>query len=198
MKPVPQRFFGNSGLEVSIIGLGGYHFGLVKTQTEVNRIVREAIDRGVNFFDNAWDYHDGESEIRLGKALKGRRDHVYVMTKVCTHGRDRKTAMKQLHESLRRLQTDYLDVWQIHEVIYANEPALYFAPGGAVEALDEAKRTGKARLIGFTGHKDPDIHLDMLSREYRFDTCQLPLNCFDAGFRSFEKRFAGAAATRHH
>jgi predicted aldo/keto reductase-like oxidoreductase len=186
--PVAHRPFGHTGLDVSIIGLGGYHLGLVKTQTTVNRIVHEAIDRGVNFFDNAWDYHDGESEIRVGKALKGRRDQVYVMTKVCTHGRDKKTAMKQLHESLRRLQTDYLDVWQIHEVIYANEPDIYFRRGGAVEALGEAKRAGKVRLIGFTGDKDPAIHLDMLSREYPFDTCQLPLNCFDAGFRSFEAR----------
>src|ERR1700730_12834711 len=111
--PVTHRPFGNTGLDVSIIGIGGYHLGLVKTQTEVNRIVHEAIDRGVNFFDNAWDYHDGESEIRLGKALKGLRGLLFVMTKVCTHGRDRKTAMKQLHESLRRLQTDHLDVWQI-------------------------------------------------------------------------------------
>ena len=118
MRPlISHRPFGESGLDVSIIGLGGYHLGLVKTQAEVNRIVHEAIDRGVNFFDNAWDYHDGKSETRLGKALKGKRAGVYVMTKVCTHGRDKKTAMKQLHESLRRLETDYLDVWQIHEVI---------------------------------------------------------------------------------
>ena len=188
MRPVPHRPFGRSGLDVSIIGVGGYHLGLVKTQAEVNRIVHEAIDRGVNFFDNAWDYHDGDSEIRLGKALKGRRDQVYVMTKVCTHGRDRKTAIRQLDQSLRRLQTDHVDVWQIHEVIYADEPDRYFQPGGAIEALYEAKRKGKVRLIGFTGHKDPAIHLDMLSYGYPFDTCQLPLNCFDAGFRSFEQR----------
>jgi aryl-alcohol dehydrogenase-like predicted oxidoreductase len=110
------------------------------------------------------------------------------MTKVCTHGRDKKTAMRQLRQSLKRLQTDYLDVWQIHEVIYANEPSLYFQPGGAVEALEEAKRSGKVRFIGFTGHKDPAIHLEMLSHKFPFDTCQLPLNCFDAGFRSFEQR----------
>ena len=185
---VVHRPFGRTGLDVSVIGIGGYHLGLVKTQAEANRIVHQAIDRGVNFFDNAWDYHDGDAEIRMGKALKGRRDDVVLMTKVCTHGRDKKTAMRQLHESLKRLQTDHLDVWQIHEVIYANEPELYFRPGGAIEALDEAKRAGKVRLAGFTGHKDPAIHLDMLSRGYPFDTCQLPLNCFDAGFRSFEKR----------
>jgi uncharacterized protein len=185
---IPHRPFGRTGLDVSILGLGGYHLGLVKTQSEVKRIVDESIDRGVNFFDNAWDYHDGESETRVGKALKGRRHEVFVMTKVCTHGRDKKTAMRQLEESLRRLQTDYLDVWQIHEVIYPNEPALYFRPGGAVEALEQAKKSGKVRFIGFTGHKDPAIHLDMLSRRFPFDTCQLPLNCFDASFRSFEQQ----------
>lgn len=187
-KPVSHRPFGYTGIDVSIIGIGGYHLGLVKTVAEANRIVQEAIDGGVNFFDNAWDYHDGQAETRMGKALKGRRQEVVLMTKVCTHGRDKKTAMKQLHQSLRRLQTDYLDVWQIHELIYANEPNLYFRPGGAAEALEEAKRAGKVRFIGFTGHKDPAIHLDMLSRGYPFDTCQLPLNCFDAGFRSFEQR----------
>jgi predicted aldo/keto reductase-like oxidoreductase len=187
-KLVSHRIFGYTGVDVSIIGIGGYHLGLVKTQTEANRIVHEAIDRGLNFFDNAWDYHDGAAETRMGKALKGRRDAVLLMTKVCTHGRDKKTAMRQLHESLRRLQTDHLDVWQIHEVIYANEPELYFRPGGAVEALDEAKRAGKVRFVGFTGHKDPAIHLEMLSHRFPFDTCQLPLNCFDAGFRSFQER----------
>jgi predicted aldo/keto reductase-like oxidoreductase len=185
---VTHRTFGCTGVDVAIIGIGGYHLGLVKTQAEANRIVHEAIDRGVNFFDNAWDYHDGDAETRMGKALKGRRDEVLLMTKVCTHGRDGKTAMRQLHQSLRRLQTDHLDVWQIHEVIYANEPELYFRPGGAVEAFDEAKCAGKVRFVGFTGHKDPAIHLDMLSHGFPFDTCQLPLNCFDAGFRSFEQR----------
>lgn len=187
-KLVAHRTFGYTGIDVSILGLGGYHLGLVKTETEAKKIVNEAIDRGINFFDNAWDYHDGDAEIRMGKALKGRRHEVVLMTKVCTHGRDKKTAMRQLNQSLRRLQTDHLDVWQIHEVIYANEPDLYFQPGGAIEALDEAKRAGKVRFVGFTGHKDPAIHLDMLSRGYRFDTCQLPLNCFDGQFRSFQER----------
>jgi aryl-alcohol dehydrogenase-like predicted oxidoreductase len=187
-KFVAHRTFGYTGIDVSILGIGGYHLGLVKTETEAKRIVHEAIDRGINFFDNAWDYHDGKAEIRMGKALKGRRHEVVLMTKVCTHGRDKKTAMRQLNQSLKRLQTDHLDVWQIHEVIYANEPDLYFRPGGAIEALDEAKRAGKVRFVGFTGHKDPEIHLDMLSRGYPFDTCQLPLNCFDAQFRSFEQR----------
>jgi predicted aldo/keto reductase-like oxidoreductase len=188
MKSITHRTFGYTGVDVSILGVGGYHLGSVKSQTEAMRIVHEAIDHGINFFDNAWDYHDGKAEERMGKALKGRRHEVLLMTKVCTHGRDKKTAMRQLHQSLKRLQTDYLDVWQIHEVIYANEPSLYFQPGGAVEALQEAKRAGKVRFIGFTGHKDPAIHLEMLSHKFPFDTCQLPLNCFDAGFRSFEQR----------
>jgi predicted aldo/keto reductase-like oxidoreductase len=187
-RSVSYRPFGRSGIDVSIIGVGGYHLATVKTQSEINRIVHEAIDRGVNFFDNAWDYHDGEAETKMGKALKGRRDEVFLMTKVCTHGRGKKVALKQLDESLKRLQTEHLDVWQIHEVIYADEPDRYFEPGGAIEALDAAKRSGKVRLVGFTGHKDPAIHLDMLSYKYPFDTCQLPLNCFDAGFRSFEYR----------
>jgi predicted aldo/keto reductase-like oxidoreductase len=124
----------------------------------------------------------------MGKALAGRRDKVFLMTKVCTHGRDARTAMKQLEESLRRLKTDYLDLWQIHEVIFDDEPAKYFAPGGAVEALDRARQQGKVRFVGFTGHKDPDLHLEMLSHDYPWDACQLPLNCFDASFRSFEQR----------
>jgi aryl-alcohol dehydrogenase-like predicted oxidoreductase len=126
----------------------------------------------------------------MGKAIKDRRDRVFLMTKVCTHGRDAKTAMRQLEESLRRLQTDYLDLWQIHECIYYNDPERHFARGGAVEALERAKKDGKVRYIGFTGHKDPEIHLAMLAYNYPFDTCQLPLNAFDASFsnRSFERR----------
>jgi aryl-alcohol dehydrogenase-like predicted oxidoreductase len=185
---IPRRPLGKTGVTVSAIGLGGYHLGDVKTKTEVQRIVDEALDAGIDFFDNAWDYHDGESELRMGAALKGQRHRAFLMTKVCTHGRDKKTAMRQLEQSLRRLQTDYLDLWQIHEVVYANEPELYFRKGGAIEALEQARRAGKVRFIGFTGHKDPEIHLDMLSHQYPFDTCQLPLNAFDASFRSFEHR----------
>jgi len=140
----------------------------------------------VNFFDNAWEYHQGLSEERLGRALRGRRDRAVVMTKVCTHGRHRNIAMRQLEESLTRLQTDHLDVWQIHEVIYENDPDLIFAPNGAAEALLEARRQGKVRFLGFTGHKDPSIHLKMLSHNFPFDTVQMPLNCLDATFRSFE------------
>ncbi len=185
---IPRRMLGRTGVEVSALALGGYHLGEVKTKKEVGQIVNEALDAGLNFMDNAWEYHDGKSEERLGDALKGRRHEAFLMTKVCTHGRDRKTALRQLEESLRRLRTDYLDLWQVHEVIYDNEPELYAAPGGVFEALDEAKRAGKVRFVGFTGHKDPAIHLRMLATGYAFDTCQLPLNCFDATFRSFEQR----------
>ena len=186
--PVPKRPFGRSGEQVSIIGLGGATLSDAKTETDGVRIVHEAIDAGVNFMDNAWEYHNGNSEELMGRALKGRRDKVFLMTKVCTHGRDANVAMKQLEDSLRRLKTDRLDLWQIHEVIYENDPELHFAKGGVVEALEEAKRQGKVRYVGFTGHKDPSIHLSMLAYDYAFDSCQLPLNVFDASFRSFETR----------
>jgi aryl-alcohol dehydrogenase-like predicted oxidoreductase len=183
---VPKKSGGKTGLVLSALGIGGFHLGTATDQTVATQIVNRALDAGVNFFDNAWEYHDGESEIRLGEALKGKRDQAIVMTKVCTHGRGKDVAMRMLEESLRRLQTDYLDVWQIHEVIYYNDPDLIFAPGGAAEALLEAKKQGKVRFIGFTGHKDPSIHLRMLSHDFPFDTVQMPLNCFDATFRSFE------------
>jgi len=138
--------------------------------------------------DNAWEYHEHESEIRMGRALAGRRERVFLMTKVCTHGRDAQVAMRQLEDSLRRLKTDHLDLWQVHDCAYYNDPDLHFARGGVIEALDRAKRDGKVRFVGFTGHKDPEIHLHMLSFGYPFDACQLPLNVFDASFRSFEQR----------
>ncbi len=185
---IPQRPLGRTGLQVSIIGLGGYHLGSAEDRDEACRIVAAALDAGINFFDNAWDYHDGRSEEWLGTALKGKRDRAVLMTKVCTHGRDKQTAMKMLEQSLTRLQTDHLDVWQIHEVIYDNDPDLIFRPNGAAEALVQAKKDGKVRFVGFTGHKDPAIHLKMLSHEFPFDTVQMPLNCFDANFRSFEKQ----------
>jgi uncharacterized protein len=184
---VPRRPLGRTGVEVSALCLGGYHLGAVKTEDEAIRIVHEAIDAGINFFDNAWEYHDGRSEEWMGKALAGKRDKVVLMTKVCSHGRDAKTAMEQLEQSLKRLKTDYLDLWQIHEVVYENDPDLHFAKGGAVEALSQAKQQGKVRFIGFTGHKHPRIHKKMLSYNFPFDTCQLPLNCFDGTFRSFEQ-----------
>ena len=185
---VPTRPFGRTGIPVSILALGGWHLGLPKTERESTRLVHAAIDGGITFMDNAWDYNEGASETRMGKALVGRRDKVFLMTKACPHGRDARTAMRQLDESLRRLKTDYLDLWQIHEVIFDDEPARYFAPGGAVEALDRARQQGKVRFVGFTGHKDPDLHLQMLAHDYPWDSCQLPLNCFDATFRSFEQR----------
>jgi predicted aldo/keto reductase-like oxidoreductase len=193
---VPKKDLGRTGVQVSAIGIGGYHLGSADTDRVANDIVAKALDHGINFFDNAWEYHDGLSEERLGKALKGRRQDAFVMTKVCTHGRDKKVAMRMLEESLRRLQTDHLDLWQIHEVIYENDPDLIFAPGGAVEALTEAKQQGKVRFVGFTGHKDPEIHLKMLLHDFPFDTVQMPLNCFDATFRSFETHVLPEATRR--
>jgi uncharacterized protein len=185
---VPTRPFGRASIPVSILALGGWHLGLPKTERESTRLVHAAIDGGITFMDNAWDYNEGVSETRMGKALVGRRDEVFLMTKACPHGRDARTAMRQLEDSLRRLKTDYLDLWQIHEVIFDDEPAKYFARGGAVEALDRAREQGKVRFVGFTGHKDPELHLRMLAYDYPWDACQLPLNCFDASFRSFEQR----------
>jgi aryl-alcohol dehydrogenase-like predicted oxidoreductase len=185
---IPRRKLGHTGTEVSALALGGSHIGEVKSQREAIRIVHEAIDAGLTFMDNAWEYHDGRSEELMGKALEGRREKVFLMTKVCSHGRDKRTALRQLEQSLRRLKTDHLDLWQIHEVVYDNDPDMHFAPGGAVEALEEAKRSGKVRFVGFTGHKDPSIHLKMLAHDFPFDTCQMPLNVFDANFRSFEQR----------
>jgi aryl-alcohol dehydrogenase-like predicted oxidoreductase len=184
---IPRRRFGRHADLVSALGLGGYHVGVVGAERDAIRLIHAAIDGGVTFLDNAWEYHDGKSEIRMGKAIRDRRQQVFLMTKVCTHGRDAKTAMRQLDQSLRRLQTDYLDLWQIHECAYDNDPERHFAKGGVVEALDRARKEGKVRYVGFTGHKDPEIHLEMLSYKYPFDSCQLPLNGFDATFRSFEQ-----------
>jgi predicted aldo/keto reductase-like oxidoreductase len=182
----PKRAMGSTGLQVSILGMGGFHLGTVETQEEVNNMVAKALDHGINFFDNAWEYHKGLSEERVGIALKGKREQAIVMTKVCTHGRTKEVAMRMLEESLTRLQTDHLDVWQVHEVIYYNDPEKAYAPDGVLEALAAAKQQGKVRFVGFTGHKNPSIHLDMLSRGFPFDTVQMPINPFDPGFRSFE------------
>jgi aryl-alcohol dehydrogenase-like predicted oxidoreductase len=193
---IPRRPLGKTGVQVSAIGIGGYHLGSTKDQQEATELCARAIDAGVNFFDNCWDYHDGLSEERMGTALRGKRDQVVLMTKVCTHGRGKDVAMQMLEQSLRRLQTDHLDVWQIHEVIYYNDPDLIFAPGGAAEALLAAKQQGKVRFIGFTGHKDPAIHLRMLAQNFPFDTIQMPLNAFDASFRSFETQVLPEANQR--
>jgi uncharacterized protein len=183
---IPRRMFGRTGVEVPAIALGGYHLGLVKTKRKAVKIVQEAFDAGITFMDNAWEYHDGLSEEIMGQGLVGRRHKAFLMSKVCTHGRGLKTAMKQLHESLKRLKTDYLDLWQIHEVVYDNDPELHFAKDGVVAALDQARNEGKVRFVGFTGHKDPSIHLKMLRYDYPFDSCQMPLNVLDGTFRSFE------------
>jgi aryl-alcohol dehydrogenase-like predicted oxidoreductase len=186
---IPRRPFGSTGEMVSALGFGGFHLGLIGTERDATSLVHQAIDAGVTFMDNAWEYHDGASEVRMGKALaNGWRQRVFLMSKVCTHGRDAKVAMRQLEESLRRLKTDHLDLWQVHEVAYAGDPERHFMKGGVIEALDRAKRKGLVRFVGFTGHKDPALHLQMLSYGYPFDSCQMPLNCFDASFRSFEQQ----------
>jgi aryl-alcohol dehydrogenase-like predicted oxidoreductase len=186
---IPHRILGRTDAEVSIMGLGGYHLGTIASKREAMRIVQAAVEGGITFLDNAWEYHDGESETLMGRALAdgGLRDEVFLMTKCCTHGRGKEAAFRQLHESLRRLRTDHLDLWQIHEVVYENDPERHFAKDGAVEALAEAKRQGKVRFVGFTGHKSPHLHLKMLKYGFPFDACQLPLNCFDSTFRSFER-----------
>ncbi len=186
---IPLRPLGRTGQTVSALGLGGFHLGSIGSQREAISVVHRAIDAGITFMDNAWEYHDGVSETRMGKALvKGRRDQVFLMTKVCTHGRDARTAMRQLEDSLRRLKTDHLDLWQVHEVAYAGDAERHFMKGGVMEALDRARAKGLVRFVGFTGHKDPSLHLQMLSHGYPFDACQMPLNCFDATFRSFEQQ----------
>jgi aryl-alcohol dehydrogenase-like predicted oxidoreductase len=185
---IPQRPLGRTGLKVSILGVGGHHLGDFKNVEEAIRLVHEAVDAGLNFYDNCWEYWNGRAEDWLGRALKGRRDKVVLMTKVCTHGRGADLAMRMLEESLTRLQTDHLDIWQIHGVGFDNEPDLAYVKGGVLEALDKAKKQGKVRFVGFTGHKDPKIHLEMIRRGYPFDTVQMPLNALDASFRSFEKQ----------
>jgi aryl-alcohol dehydrogenase-like predicted oxidoreductase len=184
---IPRRPFGRHSETVSALGLGGFHIGKMSAESEAIKLIHEAIDAGITFLDNAWEYNDGKSETRMGKAIKDRRDKVFLMTKVCTHGRDAQTAMRQLEQSLKRLKTDYLDLWQIHECAYYNDPARHFAKGGVVEALELARKQGKVRFVGFTGHKDPEIHLEMLSYKFPFDSCQMPLNGFDASFKSFEQ-----------
>jgi predicted aldo/keto reductase-like oxidoreductase len=193
---VPRRPMGKTGLNVSILGVGGFHLGAVAGQPEVNNMVAKAIDHGINFFDNAWEYYGGASEERLGTALKGKRDQVIVMTKVCTHGRKKDVAMRMLEESLTRLQTDHLDVWQVHEVVYYNDPEKCYEADGVLEALTAAKQQGKVRFVGFTGHKNPSIHLEMLHGGFPFDTVQMPLNPFDYSYRSFQREVLPVAAQR--
>jgi predicted aldo/keto reductase-like oxidoreductase len=185
---MPYRPLGRTGEKVSLVGLGGYHIGIPDEQEGI-ALVRSAIDRGINFMDNCWDYHDGESEARMGKALRdGYRKKVFLMSKI--DGRTKAAAARQIDESLKRLQTDHVDLMQFHEVIRIGDPEKIFAPGGSMEAMKEAKQAGKVRFVGFTGHKDPSIHLHMLDvaakNGFRFDAVQMPLNVMDAHFRSFE------------
>jgi aryl-alcohol dehydrogenase-like predicted oxidoreductase len=187
---VPRRTLGATGATVSILGLGGYHMGVPASEDESVSIVRAAIDGGITFLDNCWDYHAGESERRMGKALRdGYRDRVFLMTKI--DGRTKAAAARQIDESLRNLGVERVDLMQLHEVIRADDAGRSFAAGGAIEALVEARDAGKIRFIGFTGHKSPAIHLGMLdeaaARGFRFDTVQMPLNVLDAHFDSFER-----------
>jgi predicted aldo/keto reductase-like oxidoreductase len=184
---VIYRNLGSTGERVSAIGLGGYHIG-VPAEAEGIRIIRSALDRGITFLDNSWDYHDGGSEVCMGKALRdGYRKRAFLMTKY--NGRTRASAARQIDESLRRLQTDHIDLIQFHENIRMTDPDKYFSPGGAHEAIMAAKKAGKVRYVGFTGHKDPAIHLHMLDMAakngFHFDSCQMPLNLLDFHFRSF-------------
>jgi len=186
MAQIPIRQFGKTGVQISALGLGGHHLGDAEDQPTAERIVARAIDGGVSFFDNCWEYHRGKSEDWMGAALKGKRQQVFLMTKVCTHGRDKDLALRMLEQSLKRLQTDHLDLWQIHGVSFDNDPALFIRPNGAAEALTQAKKEGKVRFVGFTGHKDPHVHLAMLNTGFAFDAVQMPLNPFDGTYRSFE------------
>ena len=182
------RTLGRTGEQVSLIGLGGFHIGKQADEQESITLIRSAIDRGITFMDNSWDYNEGKSEERMGKALlDGYRSKVFLMTKL--DGRTKASANEQLEQSLKRLQTDHLDLVQFHEIIRMENPDRIFAPGGALEAILDAKKAGKVRYIGFTGHKDPLVHLRMLEtaqkHDFHFDTVQMPVNVMDAHFRSF-------------
>jgi len=191
-REVPRRTLGRTGEKISMVGLGGFHLGKPELpESESIRIIRAAIDNGINFLDNCWDYNGGESEIRMGNALRGGyRQKAFLMSKI--DGRNKAAAASQINESLRRLQTDRIDLLQFHEVIRDTDPDRIFAEGGAMEAVLEAKKAGKIRFIGFTGHKSPDIHLKMLATAskhgFTFDAVQMPLNVMDAHFNSFEKK----------
>jgi predicted aldo/keto reductase-like oxidoreductase len=187
---MPYRTLGKTGVKVSCIGLGGFHLGQSKlAEADMIKLFHSAVDRGINFSDNSWDYNQGDSERRVGKALRGYRDKVFVMTKF--DGRTRGSALKQLDDSLQRLGLDSIDLWQFHENIRLEDPDRFFAEDGAAEAMLTAKKDGKIKYMGFTGHKDPSVHLRMLEmadkNHFDFDAVQMPLNVMDAHFRSFEK-----------
>ncbi|MBI4583126.1 MAG: aldo/keto reductase [Planctomycetes bacterium] len=192
---MPYRAFGKTGEKVSILGIGGYHIGVQASAEESTRIIRTAIDGGVNFMDNAWEYHKGLSEKRMGLALKdGFRRKVFLMTKVC--GRDQKAAMSDLEDSLKRLETEVIDLWQFHECNYDNDPDWIFAKNGAIHAALKAREQGKIRFIGFTGHKSPHIHLKMLAQNFTWDSLQMPLNVLDSHYRSFARQVLPVALER--
>ncbi len=188
---IPYRRLGRSGERVSLVGLGGYHIGIPASEEMGIRIIRAALDSGINFLDNCWDYHGGDSEVRMGKALQdGYRKKAFLMTKI--DGQTKKAAASQIEDSLRRLQTDHIDLLQFHEVIRPTDPERIFGAGGGMSAVLEAQKAGKVRYIGFTGHKSPDIHLKMLeaadAHKFHFDAVQMPLNAMDAHFESFGKK----------
>jgi len=186
---IPTRTLGHTGQQVSMLGLGGYHIGN-PSEAEATKIIRMAADNGITFMDNCWDYQDGDSEVRMGKSLRdGYRQKVFLITKI--DGCAAKTAAQQIDQSLQRLQTDYLDLLQFHEVIRMNDPERIFAPGGGMQAAVKAREAGKVRFIGFTGHKSPQIHKHMLEvadqQQFKFDSVRMPLNVMDAQCESFGK-----------
>jgi len=186
---IPLRKFGRSDVQISALGFGGHHIGEAPDEKTAVQMVHEAVDGGITFYDNCWEYRRGKTEVWMGAGLKGRRDKVFLMTKTCPHGRDGSLALLMLEESLRRLQTDHLDLWQVHGMAFDNDADLFIRKGGAAEALEKAKKDGKVRFVGFTGHHNPNIHLAMLNTGFPFDAVQMPLNPFDATFvRSFERQ----------
>jgi aryl-alcohol dehydrogenase-like predicted oxidoreductase len=194
---MPRRKLGRTGVEVSVLGLGGFHLGKAKDDETATRIVRTAVDHGVTFLDNCWDYNDGKSHERMGRALRdGYRKKVFLMTKI--DGRTKEAAAAQIEQSLRQLDTDVIDLVQVHEVIRTSDPDRVFGPDGAIEALVAARKAGKIRFIGFTGHKSPDIHLSMLATArkhgFKYDTVQMPINVMDAHYQSFAARVVPVAS----
>jgi predicted aldo/keto reductase-like oxidoreductase len=185
---IPLRPFGKTGEKISIIGLGGWDIVNRKSDNEAVALIEEALDNGITFFDNAWEYHEGLAESMMGRVLAdpSKRDKVFLMTKVC--GRDYPTAKQHLEDSLRRMQTDRIDLWQFHAIKWKDDPDLIFAENGALKLALEAREEGKIRYIGFSGHQEPDLHLEMLERDFAWDSMQLPTNVLDAHYRSFQQK----------
>ncbi|MGB0009745.1 MAG: aldo/keto reductase [Candidatus Sulfotelmatobacter sp.] len=185
---IPLRKFGRSDAKISALGFGGHHLGDAPDEKTAVEIIHQAVDGGITFYDNCWEYRRGKTEVWMGAGLKGRRDKVFLMTKTCPHGRDGSLAQLMLEESLHRLQTDHLDLWQVHGMAFDNDAELFIRKNGAAEALEKAKKDGKVRFVGFTGHQNPKVHLAMLNTGFPFDAVQMPLNAFDSNFRSFERQ----------